>query len=110
MKTLNLSYLIAEKGKVRAKIFHSGYVDEKLILHNGGDFYIEIHPNNLTGGYVGNTLLIEAKENHFNKSHTLIKIEGNLFLNCLLVIKHEDKFYQLKKVHNYLRLKAKILI
>lgn len=71
---------------------------------------IRLFPNNLKGGYQGNTLLVEISNNKdFFRSGKDIRVDNFIFTKCQLMIPFDNKEFCLKGKYGYLRLKADLL-
>lgn len=107
MKTYNLENLVKERGPIQAVLIHQGYYNSDRCYFDPGECHVEIEQNNLSGGYVGNTLLVPLKNDHYSRSKVLVEMDGLLFLNSTLIVYIDKKPYTIKKRHNYLKIKGK---
>ena len=105
LESLNLPSIVENEGSIKAIIKHQGFYKDSFFF-DPGECSILILPNNLTCGYVGNTLLVPMSASKKIKSNIYIDMNGSLFINCILVITYNSKLYTLRKRFNYLRIKA----
>lgn len=107
--SLNLVEYLKNHGSVKAELIYKNGLHKFGSFIPGGKKNIIIYPNNLVGGFVGNTLFEKQSKTTKNKSHVVVNIGGFYFFGCEIVIKVGNFKYCLKRKHNYLRLKSKIL-
>lgn len=80
------------------------------IFYPEGLIDIRLSPNNLNGGYQGNTLLVELPHNKdFFRSGKDIRIDDFIFTRSQLMVSIDNKEFCLKGKYGYLRLKADFL-
>jgi hypothetical protein len=106
LETLNLPSLVEKEGSIQAVIRHEGFISKNKLFYGPGEIRIIILPNNLTCGYVGNTILTPISKLKSIYSNTQIEVNGSLYIKCILMIDYNNIVYTLKKRYNYLRIKA----
>lgn len=106
--TINLNS-ITNPGIIGTLSYECAFDTETGIYFPPGIIDIYIHKNNLSGGYLGNTLLEESKISNKGMSHVDMRIGNLLFSQAFLEIDYQGKRFKLKNKYNYLRLKADFL-
>jgi hypothetical protein len=109
VESLNLPSIVGKEGGQKVVIEHRGYLDKDRFYFSPGKCILSILPNNLSGGYIGNTLLVPLNSLKNQKSNILIDLNGYLFFHCILKIEHKGLIYSLQKRNNFLRIKGIIL-
>ncbi|EKB47616.1 hypothetical protein B879_03775 [Cecembia lonarensis LW9] len=111
--TVNLISLIegaGEKGLLAKLIYISGFNSKTGCYYPKGEIFIRIFPNNLKGGYKGNTLMIPLKtQSQLKQSFIDIRIGDLLFSTSQIVVLVAGKNYILNAKYGYLKLKAELM-
>lgn len=103
-QTFNLKSLLEEKGSIKATIHHQGFYDKLHCYFDPGSLDVELIPNNLKGGYIGNTLLVPLEKAGQLPSHVFIAAKDLLFLGAVIIVEIDKIKYTLKKRHNFLKI------
>jgi len=103
-KSYNLCALLEELGSIKATIQHEGFYNKLHCYFNPGVLKVDIIPNKLKGGYIGNTLLVPYDQENKLPSHVILAIDDLLIRGAVFIVEINNIPYTLKKRHNFLRI------
>lgn len=103
-KTYNLNTVLAELGSIKATIHHEGFYNKLHCYFDPGVLKVDVIPNNLKGGYIGNTLLVPYDREKKLPSHVILAIDDLLIRGAVFIVEINNIPYTLKKRHNFLRI------